>query len=83
MSLKDKIELYERHAVLVRVAYQYSEQSAEYIAICQAAVALWYALSQHGEEFQKAWDRWNHGELTTEQVTRLTSTGIDSDSIDE
>jgi hypothetical protein len=73
MSLKDKIELYERHAVLVRVAYQYSEQS----------VALWYALSQHGEEFQKAWDRWNHGELTTEQVTHLTSTGIDSDSIDE
>jgi len=84
MSHKDKIELYERQAaILERVASQYREESLEHVAIRQAAIALWYALSQHGDDFLKRLDEWNRGDLTPEQVAHLKSLGIDPDEVGE
>jgi hypothetical protein len=84
MNLKEKLDTYERQAaVLERVASQYGEGSVEHTAIRQAAIALWYALSQHGDDFLTRLDQWNRGDLTAEQVAHLKSMGIDSDAVDE
>jgi hypothetical protein len=84
LSLKDRIALYEHQAaILEAVAKKYSEGSPEYAAIRQAAIALWYALSQPNGDFMVYLDKWNNGELTPEEAARLKAMGIDPDSIDE
>ena len=83
MSLKDRIALYERQApILEAVAKRYDEKSAEYAAIKQAAIALWYALSQPNDDFVTYLHNWECGELTPEQVAHLKSMGIDPDTTD-
>jgi hypothetical protein len=84
MSQKDRLEMFEHHAaILERVAKQYTEGSAEHSAIRQAAIALWYALSQHGDDFLARLDQWERGDLSPEQVAHLKSMGIDPDAIDD
>jgi hypothetical protein len=84
MSLKDRIVLYEHQApILEAVAKKYSEGSPEYAAIRQAAIALWYALSQPNEDFMVYLEKWRSGVLTPKEITRLKAMGIDPDSIDE
>lgn len=84
MSLKDRLELYERQAaILETVANQYPEGSAEFSAVRQAAIALWYALSQQQDDFLKYEEKWNSGGLTPQQESHLRSMGIDPDAIDE
>ena len=83
MNLKDRIALYERQApILEAVAKRYDEKSPEYLAIKQAAIALWYALSQTGDDFVGYLRNWESGELTPEQIAHLKSMGIDPDAID-
>jgi hypothetical protein len=84
MSLKDRLKLYERQAaILENVAKQYPETSAEYGAVRQGAIALFYALSQPNEDFLKYLEKWDHGELTPQQEAHLRSMGIDPDAVDE
>lgn len=78
LSLKDRIALYERQApVLEAVANRYEEKSREYAAIKQAAIALWFALSQPNDNFMAYLRNWESGELTPEQIAHLKSMGID------
>jgi len=84
MSLKDRLELYERQAaILEKIANKYPETSEEYGAVRQAAIALWYALSQQQGDFLKYEEKWNRGGLTPEQQSHLRSMGIDPDAVDE
>ena len=79
VSLKDRVALYEHQAaILEAVAKRYSEGSPEYAAIRQAAIALWYALSQPNDDFMVYLDKWNSGELTPEEITRLKTMGSES-----
>jgi hypothetical protein len=54
----------------------------EYAADKQGAIALWYALSQPNDDFRVYLDKWNSGELTPEEITRLKVIGIDPYSVD-
>jgi hypothetical protein len=84
MTLKDRLKLYERQAaILESVAKRYPETSAEYGAVRQASIALWYALSQPHDDFLKYLEKWDHGELTPQQEAHLRSMGIDPDPVDE
>lgn len=84
MSLKNRMELYERQAAILEgIAKQYPLESAEHGAIRQAAIALLYALSQPDDRFMAYLDKWNHGGLTPDQEAHLRSMGIDPDAIDE
>jgi len=84
MSSKEKMELYARQAaILEHVANQYAEGSAEYIAIRQAAIALWYALTEQRGDFLSYREKWEHGELTLQEMAHLRSMGIDPDAVDE
>lgn len=81
MSLKDRVKLYEgQAAILESVANKYPPESAEYNAIRQAAIALWYALSQPDDRFLTYLDKWNNGDLTPDQIAHLRSIGIDPDA---
>jgi len=83
LSLKDRIRLYERQApILEALAKRYDEKSPEYAAIKQAAIALWYALSQPNDDFMAYLHNWEIGELAPEQIAHLKSIGIDPDAID-
>lgn len=84
MTLKDRVALYERQAaILEAVAKKYNEGSPEYVAIRQAAIALWYSLSQPNDDFMVYLDKWNNGELAPEEIARLNAMGIDPDSVGE
>ncbi len=84
MSLKDRLKLYERQAaILENVAKQYPVTSAEYGAVRQATIALFYGLTQPHEDFLKYLEKWNHGELTPQQEVHLRSIGIDPDAVGE
>jgi hypothetical protein len=83
LNLKDRIALYERQApILEAVAKRYDEKSPEYAAIKQAAIALWYALSETGDDFVIYLRNWENGGLTPEQMAHLKSMGLDPDTID-
>jgi hypothetical protein len=78
LNLKDRVKLYESQAaVLERVAKRYPAQSVEYRAIHQAAIALWYGLTQQPGDFLSYLEQWERGELTAEQKAHLTAMGID------
>jgi hypothetical protein len=84
MGLKERLKLYERQAaILENVAKQYPEASAEYGAVRQAAIALFYVLSQPQDDFLKYLEKWDQGELTPKQEAHLRSMGIDPDAADE
>jgi len=84
MSLKDRLKLYERHAaILENVAKQYPETSSEFVAVRQAAIALFYALSQPHDDFLEYLEKWDKGNLTPQQEAHLRSMGIDPDAVDE
>ena len=83
MSLKDRIAIYERQApILEAAAKRYDERSPEYVAVKQASIALWFALSQPNDDFLAHLQNWESGELTPEQIARLKSMGIDPDAVD-
>jgi hypothetical protein len=65
---------------LEAIAKRYDEESREYVAIKQAAIALWYALSQLNDDFVAYLHNWECGELTPEQIAHLKSIGIDPDA---
>ncbi|HEV2222612.1 MAG TPA: hypothetical protein VGR84_06385 [Candidatus Acidoferrales bacterium] len=82
MSLKDRVELYERQAVVLeRVAKKYDEASPEYVAVRQAAIALWYALTERHDDFVAYLVKFD-SELTPEQKAHLRLMGIDPDATD-
>ncbi|HEV2523119.1 MAG TPA: hypothetical protein VGT24_12115 [Candidatus Acidoferrales bacterium] len=84
MTLKEKLGLYKRQAVILeRVARQFPEFSVEYCAVRQAAIALWYALAQPHDDFVKHLEKWDHGKLTPQMEEHLKSMGIDLDNVDE
>jgi hypothetical protein len=79
MSLKDRVELYERQAaILDRVAKKHDEGSPEYAAVRQAAIALWFALTERYDDFLEYLKKFD-SELTPEQKAHLKSMGIDPD----
>jgi hypothetical protein len=83
LTLKERVELYGRQAaILERVANQYAEGSAERVAIRQAAIALWYALTEQKGDFLSFLQRWEKGELTLAEQAQLKSMGIDPDAVD-
>jgi|SRR5580658_8395780 hypothetical protein len=78
MSLKERIRLYERQAgILESIAKRYPRKSAEYVAIRQAAIALWYGLTRQQSDFLEYMEKREHGELTGAQKEHLKSMGID------
>ena len=82
MNLKDRVKIYERQAVfLEKVASHYAEGLHEHEAIRQAAIALWYALTQQKGDFLTYLENWNK-DLTPEQEVHLRSMGIDPDAPD-
>lgn len=84
MTLKDRLKLYERQAaILESVAKRYPETSAEYGAVRQASMALWYPLSQPHDDFVKYLEKWDQGELTPQQEAHLKSMGINPDAADK
>ena len=84
MSLNERVKSYERQAAILEgVAKRYPEGSAEFAAVRQAAIALWYALSQPNDDFLTFLEKWNKGQLTQEQEAHLRSMGIDPDAIEE
>lgn len=83
MNLKERVKLYERQAVILeKVASHYAEGSDEHEAVRQAAIALWYALTQQKGDFLTYLENWNKGDLTPEQEAHLRSMGIDPDAPD-
>jgi hypothetical protein len=77
MNRKERIVLYEkRAAILERVATGYAESSAEYGAIREAAIALWFGLTQQSGDFLEYLERWDRGELNPEERAHWRSMGI-------
>jgi hypothetical protein len=69
----------EDSRILERLANQHGEGSKEYAALKRAAIALWYALAEGHDSFQKYIDEFE-GELSPEQRARLIGMGIEPDS---
>ena len=79
MKPKGGVALFERQsAILERIAKKYPESSAEYGAIRQAAIALFYALTGQSGDFLSFQERWD-SELSAEQEAHLRSMGVDPD----
>jgi hypothetical protein len=64
--------------ILERIANQYSEASEEHVALKHASIALWYALTEGHERFQKYVETFQ-GDLTDAQRAHLKEMGIDPD----
>lgn len=83
MNLKERVKAYERKAaILEKVASQYTEGSDEHEAIRQAAIGLWYALTEQKGDFLAYLQNWRKGNLTSEQEAHLRSMGIDPNAPD-
>jgi len=80
MKMKERINLFEEDSrILEKLANQHVEGSKEYAALKRAAIALWYALAEGHESFQKYIDKFE-GDLSPEQRAHLIEIGIDPDS---
>ena len=80
MKMKDRISLFEEDSkILERLASQHGENSKEYAALKRAAIALWYALTEGHERFQKYIEKFE-GDLSPEQKAHLKKMGIDPGS---
>jgi hypothetical protein len=67
MTMKERISLFEEDSkILEKLGSQHSENSEEYAALKRAAIALWYALTEGHEKFQKNVEKFE-GDLSTEQ----------------
>jgi hypothetical protein len=77
MTMKERISLFEEDSkILEKLASQHGENSEEYAALKRAAIALWYALTEGHEKFQKYVDKFE-GDPPTEQRAHLIEMGID------
>jgi hypothetical protein len=80
MTMKERISLFQEDSkILEKLANQHAESSKEYAALKRAAIALWYALAEGHESFQKYIDKFE-GDLSPEQRAHLIEVGIDPDS---
>jgi hypothetical protein len=80
MTMKERITLFEEDSkILEKLSSQHGESSKEYAALKRAAIALWYALAEGHESFQKYIDKFE-GDLSPEQRAHLIEMGIDPDS---
>jgi hypothetical protein len=80
MTMKERIGLFEEDSkILEKLAKQHGESSKEHAALKRAAIALWYALAEGHENFQKYIDKFE-GDLSPEQRAHLIEMGIDPDS---
>jgi len=80
MTMKERISLFEEDSIILEnLANQHEENSKEYAALRRAAIALWYALTEGHENFQKYIDKFD-GDLSPEQRAHLIELGIDPDS---
>ena len=78
--MKERIGLFEEDSkILEKLAKQHGESSKEHAALKRAAIALWYALAEGHENFQKYIDKFE-GDLSPEQRAHLIEMGIDPDS---
>jgi hypothetical protein len=67
MTMKERTSLFEEDSkILEKLGSQHSENSEEYAALKRAAIALWYALTEGHEKFQKNVEKFE-GDLSTEQ----------------
>ena len=80
MTMKERISLFDEDSqILERLASQHGENSREHAALRRAAIALWYALTEGHDSFQKYIDKFD-GDLSPEQRAHLIELGIDPDS---
>jgi hypothetical protein len=80
MTMKERISLFEEDSkILEKLASQHGENSKEYAALKRAAIALWYALTEGHERFQKYIKKFE-GDLSPEQRAHLIEMGIDPHS---
>jgi hypothetical protein len=80
MTMKERIGLFEEDSrILEKLASQHDENSEECAALKRAAVALWYALTEGHEKFQKYVEKFE-ADLSTEQRAHLIEMRIDPGS---
>ena len=80
MTLKERLGLFEEDSqILEKLASQHGESSKEYAALKRAAIALWFALAEGHESFQKYVENFE-GEISAEQSAHLIEMGIDPDA---
>ena len=79
LTLKERVNLFEEDSrLLEKISAQYAEDSNEYRALKHAAIALWYALAENFEGFERYVEKFQ-GDLTPEQRSHLEEMGIDPD----